>query len=82
MNSLNRRDFIGQIGLTAAGLLMLQSGSPATASAKPDDRAASASPEAVANTFASPPFDCGPWVYWFWLDVNVTHAGLPPTWRQ
>ncbi|MHB1766384.1 MAG: glycosyl hydrolase, partial [Phycisphaerae bacterium] len=76
MNSLNRRDFIGQIGLTAAGLLMLQSGGPATASAKPDDRAASASPEAVANTFASPPFDCGPWVYWFWLDVNVTHAGI------
>jgi len=76
MNSLNRRDFIGQIGLTAAGLLILQSGGPATASAKPDDRAASASPEAVADTFASPPFDCGPWVYWFWLDVNVTNAGI------
>ena len=74
MNPLNRRDFIGQIGLTAAGLLMLRSGGPAWA--KPDDRATSTSPEAMADSFAAPPFDCGPWVYWFWLDVNVTHTGI------
>ena len=30
---------------------------------------------AVAD-FASPPFNYGPWVYWFWLDVNVTREGI------
>lgn len=30
----------------------------------------------LANDFTVPPFDCGPWVYWFWLDVNVTREGI------
>ena len=76
MNSLSRRDFIGQIGLSAAGVLMLQSGSSAAPAAKTDDRMRSASLGEIADKFASPPFECGPWVYWFWLDVNVTHAGI------
>ncbi len=77
MSEMNRRDFVGRIGLSAAGLLMLQSGCAATALAKSaKSRTASTSPGEVADQFASPPFDCGPWVYWFWLDVNVTRAGI------
>ncbi|MGC9260259.1 MAG: glycosyl hydrolase [Phycisphaerae bacterium] len=77
MNSLNRRDFVGRIGISAAGLLMLQSGVVTTALAQSGkSRTGTASPGDLANNFASPPFDCGPWVYWFWLDVNVTHAGI------
>ena len=30
----------------------------------------------TAEEFASPPFGCGPWVYWFWLDTNVTREGI------
>jgi hypothetical protein len=30
----------------------------------------------AAAQFATPPFNCGPWVYWFWLDVNVTREGI------
>ncbi len=77
MNSLNRRDFISRIGLTTAGVLLLQSGSATAAlghSGKHGTK--SASPGEIADSFASPPFDCGPWVYWFWLDVNVTRAGI------
>ncbi len=76
MNSLSRRDFIGQIGLSAAGVLMLQSGSSAAPAIKADDRMTSASPGDLASAFANPPFECGPWVYWFWLDVNVTRDGI------
>ncbi len=32
--------------------------------------------DTTADEFASPPFDCGPWVYWFWLDVNVSREGI------
>ncbi|MGH7952443.1 MAG: glycosyl hydrolase, partial [Limisphaerales bacterium] len=37
---------------------------------------AALSGDEVAAGFSSPPFDCGPWVYWFWLDVNVTREGI------
>jgi hypothetical protein len=77
MTNMNRRDFVGRIGLSAAGLLMLQSGVATAALAQSGKgRTVPATAEAVAEQFATPPFDCGPWVYWFWLDVNVTHAGI------
>ncbi len=76
MNSLSRREFIGKIGLSAAGVLMLRSDISASPVAKTDDRMRSASHREIAGKFVSPPFECGPWVYWFWLDVNVTHAGI------
>jgi hypothetical protein len=74
MSNINRRDFLSRIGLTAGGLLILQSG----CAIKSPSRSSTA---VVSNgvdpaQFASPPFDCGPWVYWFWLDVNVTREGI------
>ncbi len=77
MAELNRRDFIGRVSITGAGLLMLQAGVATTALAgSARGRTKPASHGDLADNFASPPFDCGPWVYWFWLDVNVTRAGI------
>ncbi len=70
---MNRRDFLGRIGLTAGGLLILQSGCVI----RPEELSGTAAlTGAKPDQFASPPFDCGPWVYWFWLDVNVTREGI------
>src|ERR1700722_2652007 len=75
---MNRRDFLGRIGLTAGGLLVLQSG----CAIQPENKlsgnggATALSSEKIPGDFASPPFDCGPWVYWFWLEVNVTREGI------
>jgi (4-O-methyl)-D-glucuronate---lignin esterase len=73
---LNRRDFLSQIGLTAGGLLILQSGCAIRPDAKSSSSAAALSGDELTDNFASPPSDCGPWVYWFWLDVNVTREGI------
>ncbi len=76
MADMNRRDFVERIGLTAAGLMVLQSGPAVRAASLSLGRGAAASGTEVAGLFATPPFDCGPWVYWFWLDVNVTRVGI------
>ncbi|MDA8376444.1 MAG: glycosyl hydrolase [Planctomycetia bacterium] len=77
MNSLNRRDFISRIGLTTAGVLLLQSGSATAALGQSGKHGTkSASPGEIADSFASPPFDCGPWVYWFWMGGNITREGI------
>ena len=75
---MNRRDFLSRIGLTTSGLLILQSGYVIEVEAELSDgrEAAVSSAEKTKAAFASPPFDCGPWVYWFWLDVNVTREGI------
>jgi len=75
---MTRRDFLGQIGLTVGGLVILQSGCairPQAKSSLPDTPGVSAA-DKTAEEFASPPFNCGPWVYWFWLNVNVTREGI------
>lgn len=78
MSDITRREFVGRIGLTAGGLLVLQAG--AIAQSEPNASRAraphAASGEHALAEFTSPPFDCGPWVYWFWLDVNVTRKGI------
>src|ERR1700685_3450019 len=71
---MNRRVFLSRIGLTTGGLLILQSGCALKSPSK-------ASIAVLSNgvnpaQFAPPPFDCGPWFYWFWLDVNVTREGI------
>src|SRR5215469_6337189 len=74
---MNRREFLGRIGLTAGGLLVLQSGCVVRHEAKSSIvKAARSGAGPTEEEFASPPFDCGPWVYWFWLNVNVTREGI------
>lgn len=79
MSKMDRREFLGRIGVTAVGLLILQSGCAVRPSGKSSGGGGSASARPgnkLADGFISPPFDCGPWVYWFWLDVNVSRAGI------
>ena len=75
MTNMNRRDFVERIGLSAAGLMVLQAG-PAVRAASLSLASEAGDGARMAGLFATPPFDCGPWVYWFWLDVNVTRAGI------
>ena len=35
-----------------------------------------ASPTDLAKGFVSPPQSARPWVYWFWLDGNITREGI------
>lgn len=35
-----------------------------------------AAPDALARGFAAPPPQARPWVYWFWLNGNLTREGL------
>src|ERR1035441_426853 len=35
-----------------------------------------ASPGDLAKGFVSPPQSAKPWVYWFWLDGNITREGI------
>src|ERR1035438_376938 len=35
-----------------------------------------AAPIDLARGFASPPQSAKPWVYWFWLDGNITREGI------
>src|SRR5580658_6483240 len=78
MSNINRRDFLNRIGLTTGGLLILQSGCVMKPEAKSSSRGVPviSAADQMADEFAAPPFDCGPWVYWFWLDVNVTREGI------
>lgn len=75
---MTRRDFLGRIGLTTGGLVLLQSGCVLRPEAKSSVGGATgvSAADKTAEDFASPPFQCGPWVYWFWLDVNVTREGI------
>ena len=54
--------------LTAA--IVAVSGSPAMAPP------ASAAPDALARSFTTPPASARPWVYWFWLNGNITKQGI------
>ncbi|MGH8023326.1 MAG: glycosyl hydrolase, partial [Limisphaerales bacterium] len=74
---MNRRKFLGRIGLTTGGLLILQSGCAVRPEPRPSPAPADAAKaDPALEAFRSPPFDCGPWVYWFWLNVNVTREGI------
>ncbi len=77
MSNLNRRDFVSLMGLTASGLMMLPSGCAAKSGTPSVGNATTpASAGEVAGKFASPPLDCGPWVYWFWMGGNITRSGI------
>ncbi|MGH9599433.1 MAG: glycosyl hydrolase, partial [Terracidiphilus sp.] len=78
MSDISRREFVERIGLTAGGLLVLQAGRVAQSQSRSSSgsKANASSGDRAATEFTSPPFDCGPWVYWFWLDVNVTREGI------
>jgi alpha-L-rhamnosidase len=75
---MNRRDFLSRIGIATGGLLVLRSGCVIEAEAESShgSKVTTSSAEKANAELASPPFDCRTWVYWFWLDVNVTREGI------
>ena len=76
MSSMNRRDFVSLMGLTASGLMLSSGCAAKSGTPSAGNTTAPASAEEVAGKFASPPLDCGPWVYWFWMGGNITREGV------
>ncbi|NNM84467.1 MAG: hypothetical protein HKL96_01725 [Phycisphaerales bacterium] len=78
MASLSRRSFVRMMGMSGFGIV-LASAPGANGKMRELSAAAVASPSNVdelAKTFASPPDSARPWVYWFWLDGNITREGI------
>lgn len=74
---INRRDFVSLLSLAASGVMLLPSGGAAKAGTPRVGQVPSpASAKELANGFASPPLDFGPWVYWFWMGGNITRRGI------
>ena len=44
--------------------------------ARADAPAPAPAGSALENAFQSPPPDCRPWVYWWWLNANVTETSI------
>ena len=76
MSSMNRRDFVSLMGLTASGLMLSSGCAAKSGTPSAGNTTAPASAEEMAGKFASPPLDCGPWVYWFWMGGNITREGV------
>jgi hypothetical protein len=66
-----KRSGLRATAILAAFLLLLPAAIPSLA----DGDSASSSAE-LAGGFAQPPPSARPWVYWFWLNGNVTRAGI------
>lgn len=65
--AINRRTFLGSMAGVPAGLWI--------SLASPDEVTA-ATTQQLAEGFAKPPDAARPWVYWFWINGNVTKAGI------
>ncbi|MCC6729311.1 MAG: hypothetical protein IT208_08220 [Chthonomonadales bacterium] len=59
--------------LAAVALLLLPLAGGVPAAARP---AASGRADALARGFREPPASARPWVYWFWLNGNITREGI------
>lgn len=69
--TLNRRVFIkgitgGAVGIMAGCWINLSAANPAE----------SAGPGNLPAGFLNPPDDARPWVYWFWINGNITREGI------
>ncbi|MGC8553474.1 MAG: glycosyl hydrolase [Phycisphaerae bacterium] len=78
MASFTRRSFVRMMGMSGFGIVLasvpgaggkMQESSAATA-------ASSSGVDELAKNFAFPPDSARPWVYWFWLDGNITREGV------
>ena len=64
---MNRRAFLGTVAGASAGFWLTLS--------SPEMAAALAS-ESLADGFAQPPDSARPWVYWFWINGNISKEGI------
>lgn len=67
MNLQSNRFLPARVLVTGLAGLALTLGTRAGALTTPDD---------MARNFASPPVTARPWVYWFWLNGNLTKEGM------
>ncbi len=64
---VDRREFLGCAAGVPAGLWLTLS---------PRKVAAAATTSQLADGFAKPPDAARPWVYWFWINGNITQEGI------
>ena len=64
---ISRRVFLGGVAGATAGLWVVL-GSPKDAGARGSRE--------LADGFAHPPDAARPWVYWFWINGNLTREGI------
>ena len=79
MCALDRRGFVKLVSTSAISLIELHNMLGLDAALASSALINSHHPLAVhelAEQFASPPEDARPWVYWFWLDGNLTREGI------
>ncbi len=79
MSGLNRRDFVILAGSSAVSLIGSNYMNSALAGTTAFAETVGSKPVAIEDLeaeFLSPPDDARPWVYWFWLDGNVTRDGI------
>ena len=65
--TMNRRAFLGTVAGASAGVWLTLS-SPEVAAAVASD--------SLADGFAQPPDSARPWVYWFWINGNLSREGI------
>lgn len=66
--ALNRRTFLGSMAAGLPAGLWINLAHP--------PEAAAATTQQLAEGFAKPPDSARPWVYWFWVNGNVTKEGI------
>ncbi len=64
---IDRRMFLGSAALASAGLWIGFGTRPLTAEATAQE---------LKDGFANPPASARPWVYWFWINGNLTKEGI------
>ncbi|MCX6931031.1 MAG: glycosyl hydrolase, partial [Verrucomicrobia bacterium] len=65
--SLNRRTFLGTMAGASAGIWLSVSDLEVSAALIPDS---------LVEGFAKPPDSARPWVYWFWINGNISKEGI------
>ncbi|MEI6782292.1 MAG: glycosyl hydrolase, partial [Verrucomicrobiota bacterium] len=65
--SLNRRTFLGTMAGASAGIWLSVSDLVVGAAPIPDS---------LVEGFAQPPDSARPWVYWFWINGNISKEGI------
>src|SRR5664279_4261017 len=65
--TIDRRTFLQGITTASVGFCM------GVSSARP---AQAASMQQLTDGFANPPASARPWVYWFWINGNITKEGI------
>ena len=67
---------LGALSLAAVACTQSTGGKGGDSSPAPTAGSSSHSAGGLAQNFQSPPDSARPWVYWFWLNGNITKEGI------